>query len=128
MLEQYLNQKVVVDLRSPYVCLGKLHHFDEHFLDVRNAEYGVWRPVYQRHAYRDLNFADVPENTRYAFSDSAPPKAADYPKPLAPVDDLPPVTVVTHVRPSGAGARQHTRPGRPSAACRRRCHPSPTLK
>src|SRR5262249_61648626 len=40
---------------------------------------------------------------RYAFSDGAPPQPADYPKPLAPVDDLPPTTVITHVRPAGVG-------------------------
>jgi hypothetical protein len=72
-------------------------------LDVRNAEYGVWRPVYRRHAYRGLTFADVPASTRYAFADGAPPEPVDYPKPLAPVDDLPPITVITHVRPAGAG-------------------------
>jgi RNA polymerase sigma factor (sigma-70 family) len=72
-------------------------------LDVRNAEYGVWRPVYQRHAYRGLTFADVPPDTRYAFFDGLPPLRADYPKPLAPVDDLPPITVITHARPAGAG-------------------------
>jgi hypothetical protein len=72
-------------------------------LDVRNAEYGVWRPVFLRHAYRGLTFTEVPDNTRYAFTDAAPPKEADYPKPLAPVDDLPPITVITDVRPVGSG-------------------------
>src|SRR6516225_768481 len=38
MLEEMLNQKVVVDLRSPFVCLGQLHRFDEHFLELRNAD------------------------------------------------------------------------------------------
>jgi hypothetical protein len=31
------------------------------------------------------------------------PKEADFPKPLAPVDDLPPATVITHVRNPSAG-------------------------
>lgn len=38
MLDEYLDQKVVIDLVSPYVCLGKLVSYDEHFLDIRNAD------------------------------------------------------------------------------------------
>jgi hypothetical protein len=38
MLEELLEQKVVVDCVSPYVCLGKLARFDEHFLELRNAD------------------------------------------------------------------------------------------
>jgi hypothetical protein len=72
-------------------------------LDVHDAEYGVWRPVYKQHAYRGVTMDQVPENTRYAFATpSAPPnKEGEYPRPLAPADDLPPVTVITHVRADG---------------------------
>jgi hypothetical protein len=66
-------------------------------MDVHNAEYGVWRPVYERHAYHNVRFDQVPENSRYGFGGSAPNRDDDYPRPLAPVDDLPPVTVITHV-------------------------------
>lgn len=38
MLEPYIGQKVVVDLRSPYVCLGTLVRFDEHFVELKNAD------------------------------------------------------------------------------------------
>lgn len=38
MLEEFLNQRVVIDLRGEYVCLGTLHRFDEHFLELRNAD------------------------------------------------------------------------------------------
>lgn len=38
MLETYLNCKVVLDLGSPYVCLGTLKSFDEHFVELRNAD------------------------------------------------------------------------------------------
>jgi small nuclear ribonucleoprotein (snRNP)-like protein len=38
MLEEYLNQRVVIDLRGEYVCLGTLERFDEHFLELRNAD------------------------------------------------------------------------------------------
>jgi hypothetical protein len=38
MLEAFVGQKVVIDLRSTYVCLGTLQRFDEHFLEVRHAD------------------------------------------------------------------------------------------
>jgi small nuclear ribonucleoprotein (snRNP)-like protein len=38
VLEPFIGQKVVVDLKSPYVCLGTLVRFDEHFLEMKNAD------------------------------------------------------------------------------------------
>jgi hypothetical protein len=38
MLQEYVNEKVVVDLRSAYVCIGTLVRFDEGWLDLRNAD------------------------------------------------------------------------------------------
>lgn len=38
MLEEFLNQKVVVDLASPYVCLGRLVRYDTMFLELKNAD------------------------------------------------------------------------------------------
>ena len=38
MLEEFLEAKVVIDLVSPYVCLGKLTRYDEHFLELKNAD------------------------------------------------------------------------------------------
>jgi len=38
MLEEFVGKKVVVDLRSEYVCLGTLKQFDDRFLDLRNAD------------------------------------------------------------------------------------------
>ena len=38
MLEDYLGQQVVIDLRSSYVCLGTLHRIDELYLELRNAD------------------------------------------------------------------------------------------
>ena len=68
-------------------------------LDVFNAEYGVWRPVYRNHAYRGIAMHDVPDKLHYAFVSpaKAPNDAKDYPGALDPIDDLPPVTVITHV-------------------------------
>ncbi len=38
MLEELIGQKVIVDLRSAFVCLGTLHTVDEQFLELRNAD------------------------------------------------------------------------------------------
>jgi hypothetical protein len=39
MLEEYLGEKVVIDLKSPYVCLGTLSRADEHFLELKGADF-----------------------------------------------------------------------------------------
>src|SRR5262249_32063010 len=42
--------------------------------------------------------------TQYAFDDPAKqPKSSAYPNPLEPIDDLPPITVITHVSSQAAG-------------------------
>jgi hypothetical protein len=38
MLESLLNQKVVVDLASEYVCLGTLLAIHDSFLELKNAD------------------------------------------------------------------------------------------
>jgi hypothetical protein len=38
MLEEFVDQKVVVDMRSTFVCLGTLARFDELFLELKNAD------------------------------------------------------------------------------------------
>ena len=38
MLDEFVGEKIVVDLHSEYVCLGTLKKFDNHFLDLRNAD------------------------------------------------------------------------------------------
>lgn len=38
MLDQFLNQTVVIDLRSPYVCLGTLSRYDDRYLELRDAD------------------------------------------------------------------------------------------
>jgi small nuclear ribonucleoprotein (snRNP)-like protein len=38
MLDEFVGEKIVVDLHSQYVCLGTLKQFDNQFLDVRNAD------------------------------------------------------------------------------------------
>jgi hypothetical protein len=39
MLDEYLGQKVVIDLSSPFVCLGTLVRADDHFLELKNADF-----------------------------------------------------------------------------------------
>lgn len=38
MLENFVGQDVVVDLASPYVCLGRLAGVSEHFLELTDAD------------------------------------------------------------------------------------------
>lgn len=38
MLEELIGQRVVIDMRSRYVCLGKLERVGEHFLELRGAD------------------------------------------------------------------------------------------
>jgi hypothetical protein len=38
MPQQFLKQKVVVDLRSPFVCLGTLTGVDESYLELQDAD------------------------------------------------------------------------------------------
>ena len=38
MLDEFVNQKVVIDLHSHYVCLGTLVRYDEQWLELRSAD------------------------------------------------------------------------------------------
>ena len=38
LLDELLGQEIVIDLRSPYVCLGTLRGLDAEFLDVADAD------------------------------------------------------------------------------------------
>jgi hypothetical protein len=38
MLGELLGQRVVIDLRSEFVCLGTLTRVDEQFVEVKNAD------------------------------------------------------------------------------------------
>jgi hypothetical protein len=70
-------------------------------MQVHNAEYGVWRPVYKNHSYREIKMEQVPEKTQYAFVDGKPDgvfTVADL------VNDMPPCTVITYVARKGTSA------------------------
>ncbi|MFO0928093.1 MAG: hypothetical protein U0736_13825 [Gemmataceae bacterium] len=38
MLQELVGQKIVIDLRSEYVCLGTLVQVDEAYLELKNAD------------------------------------------------------------------------------------------
>jgi hypothetical protein len=38
MLEEMIGQKVVIDMRSTFVCLGTLARVGDHFLELGNAD------------------------------------------------------------------------------------------
>jgi len=38
MLEEFIDQKVVIDCRSEYVCLGTFKRFDADFIELKNAD------------------------------------------------------------------------------------------
>jgi hypothetical protein len=38
MLAEYVNEKVVIDLKSSYVCLGTLTRFDDNFVEMKSAD------------------------------------------------------------------------------------------
>jgi hypothetical protein len=65
-------------------------------LDIHHANYGIWRPVYKDHAYRNVKLdliAVKPEFSPHGVK----PSETDFPRPLDAVDDLPPQTVITYV-------------------------------
>jgi hypothetical protein len=66
-------------------------------LDVYQANYGIWRPVYKNHAYKNVKLdliAVLPEFSPQGVK----PTEDDFPRPLDVVDDLPPQTIITGVR------------------------------
>ena len=87
-------------------CTGAFHPVSPSVLadglDLYECEYGVWRPVYVRHSYRGLAMDRIAVTKEFLPEGQAPAEA-DYPKPLDPVDDLPPATVITHVTRPAAG-------------------------
>lgn len=97
------------DLHHPFVIRG-LRVWNSHWafhpvspsvlvdgVDLSDSEYAVWRPVYQQHAYRNVKMNRIAIHKEFMPSGKAPAEA-DFPRPLDPVDDLAPVTVITHAQ------------------------------
>jgi hypothetical protein len=70
-------------------------------IEISHSDYAFWRPRFDRHAYRGVVFF----RSRWPFGATTGerPEEKDFPSPLSPVDDRPPVTVMTQIRPAGAG-------------------------
>jgi hypothetical protein len=108
------NQELTVagvgpDVRHPFIIRG-LKVWNSHWAfhpvspsvlvdgaDFYEIEYGVWKPVYQGHAYRGIKSNRITVVKEFQPKGTTPVEAS-FPKPLDPLDDLPPVTVITHVQ------------------------------
>jgi G8 domain len=64
-------------------------------VEIARCDFGLWRPHYERHAYRDVKFYQT--TWAYYSETGARPDPTAFPEPLSPVDDRPPVTVITGV-------------------------------
>jgi hypothetical protein len=64
-------------------------------LDVHHAEYALWKANYDQHAYRRVTLDDIAVNPNFDPKGTQP-KESEFPGALKPVDDLPPMTVITH--------------------------------
>jgi hypothetical protein len=38
-MEEFIGQQVVLDLRGPFVCLGRLQSMTDHHFEMRNADF-----------------------------------------------------------------------------------------
>jgi hypothetical protein len=66
-------------------------------VEISRCDFGLWRPHYERHSYRDVK---IHQTTWAYYSETGSrPDPVAFPGPLAPVDDRPPVTVITGVGP-----------------------------
>ena len=64
-------------------------------LKMVECQYGLWRPHYDRHAYRNVVYFRVALMQGNVVGEA--PDERQFPAPLDPVDDQPPVTVITGV-------------------------------
>jgi hypothetical protein len=101
------------DNRHPFVIRG-LRVWDSHWamtpaapgvlidgLDIARCDFGLWRPHYERHAYRNVNLYQT--TWAYYSESGARPDPKVFPAPLEPFDDRPPVTVMTRIGPLNEG-------------------------
>ena len=74
-------------------------------ITVHASEYGFWRMNYENSAVRGVKFDTIEVNPDLLPYKGTQPKEAQFPKPLDPVDDAPPETIITHVVKQADGAR-----------------------
>lgn len=97
------------DARHPFIvrdCKAWNDHWSMHShlsfimidgLAAHGSEYCFWRMNYQNSAVRGVKFDTISINPDFAPYQGTKPPEAQFPKPLDPVDDLPPQTVITHL-------------------------------
>ncbi len=101
------------DSRHPFV-IRNLHVWDAEWgftpaapgllldgLRLAESQYGFWRPMYDRHAYRRVSEFRVAFPPAYELG--TPPEESSFPNPLTPTDDRPPVTIVTRIAAGPGG-------------------------
>ncbi|MFO0953613.1 MAG: G8 domain-containing protein [Isosphaeraceae bacterium] len=69
--------------------------------DLSRCEFAFWRPVYDRHAYQGVRMSR--NRWPYFEEEGQRQEGQPFPAPLRPVDDRPPVTLITRVEPLGGG-------------------------
>ena len=73
-------------------------------MDIFDSQYGLWRSTIDRHKYEGLTFQEIHSSAIFFPTGGHGPEieikdgAPSYPA-TNPVDDLPPVTIITHVGP-----------------------------
>lgn len=75
-------------------------------MDLYDGQYGIWRSVVSRHVYNDLSLRKfVSSSLFFPMGGFAPNISLQNGKPtfpqIEPVDDLPPATVITHLKMNG---------------------------
>lgn len=65
--------------------------------DIHHVEYGLWRQRFDSHAYRGLQWDDVTVEAVSQTVQGKLPDQSSFPAPLALVDGMAPITVITHV-------------------------------
>jgi hypothetical protein len=67
-------------------------------LDIAHSHYALWFARYDRHAYRGVHLEDITVNADFQPIGKQPTEA-EFPGSLHPVDDLPPQTIITSLKP-----------------------------
>jgi hypothetical protein len=72
-------------------------------LTIADTDYALWRANFTRHAYRRVRLERIARNREY-YGRGIMPRESEFPGVLRPRDSRPPVTVITGVRATAAGA------------------------
>ena len=104
------------DARHPFIvrdCKAWNDHWSIHthsasfMIDgftAHNCEYGLWRMNYESCALRNVKLENMEVKADFLPYKGERPEESEYPKPLDPVDDQAPTTVITSALPGKDGA------------------------